>query len=121
MALLGQSIQPLVSPQAPVPKPVTFSTSKKPAKKTNLPVLIVVLVVLVGGFGAYMINRYFPEITQGFEIKEQATKVQIKDVDWENSVFQHSAFKTLTSPQPVLIETPNNGGNPNPFVRKLKK
>lgn len=124
MALSEQS----TSTQVPIIKKAAIPLSsapssyiKKSKKKGNLPMLITVLVLLLGGFGAYMGYRYYPELTQGFDIHEQDKKVQIKDVDWEKSVFQHPVFQALKEQRAVSFEPGAGDGNPNPFAKKLKK
>lgn len=114
---------PLVDPnlpKQPLKSQVSASLPKKEAKKNNSSLLLGVLLVLLGVAG-YLVYPKITELTEGRSIVESQKKVQIKDVDWKQKVFENPVFQSLKPTQEVPLDTNLDGGNPSPFVKKVKQ
>lgn len=113
---------PLVDGPLPVSAPakkLPLITKKK--KKSNLPLLLGLLVLILVGGGWYLWSTILSKQSSILDIQEGSKKVQIKNVDWQKDVFEHPVFTSLEDSQEEPLVAGTSEGNPNPFTRKLKK
>ncbi|MEK7618784.1 MAG: hypothetical protein AAB416_00910 [Patescibacteria group bacterium] len=103
----------------PQKKSAPVITVKK--KKNNLPILLGFLALLLIGGGWYLWTAVLSKQISILDIQEGNKKVQVKSIDWQQTIFANPVFTSLSEP---LEEPPIAGtseGNPSPFTHRVKK
>lgn len=108
----------MASAQKPI---ITEQPIGKNGKHGKLPLLLGILGALLVGGGIYFFSTFSPESSAFGDFQDQKKKVQVKNTDWKSAVFEHPVFKSLGNPIEQPLEVGDTGGNPNPFIKALKK
>ena len=103
------------------------STSRKKSgardydkEKEQPPILLGFLALLLIGGGWYLWTAVLSKQISILYIQEGNKKVQVKSIDWQQTIFANPVFTSLSEP---LEEPPIAGtseGNPSPFTHRVK-
>ena len=90
----------------------------KKKKKSNLPALLMLFLVIALGAGYYLYTQVYA-IPVASTVGTENAQVPIQSVDWNKELYQREDFSNLTKPLPLPLPS-GQTGNESPFVEVLQ-